>query len=409
MSGEVRPRWRPAALQRGLLTVAAAGLVAALALGRPQLVLLAAPAIGAVLAGWLRPPPRVVHAGFQVDTNRLLEGEEFTARAEVREHVHRVEGTLSLDGMPSRQTLRARDREVCWTVRPLRWGRWRVGPARLRVQACGGLVEAWLEVGATDLTVFPGEPALGLFPRADRLARQIGEHVARLAGQGGELSAVRPLQPGDPARRINWPVSLRRQEWHVNEFFAEHAQDLLLVVDTLTDVGPPGRSSLDVAVRGAVSAAEGYLRHHDRVGLVVLGGILRWLRPDASGRQLYRIVDYLLDMPGWHSEVEPDITRVPPRVLPAGALVVLFSPLLDQRALHVIRDLRARGVVLLVVDVLTTEPETGRDELGRVAARLWRLERLAMRHELTDIGVPVLPWDGTVPLETAVGAVRRVR
>jgi hypothetical protein len=228
-----------------------------------------------------------------------------------------------------------------------------------------------------------------VFPIADRVARQIGEHVAALAGQGGEFASVRPLVPGDSARRINWAVSSRRDELHVNDYWAERALDLVIAVDTFSDVGPAGRRSLDVAVRGAAATAGGYLRHHDRVGVVVLGGVLRWIPPDASARQFYRIVDYVLDMPGWESVVDPDIDRVPRQALPAGALVVVFTPLLDPRAEQVIRDLRQRGFPVVVVDVLTCEPPAGDSEVSRLALRLWRLDRVALRQSFAALDVPV--------------------
>jgi hypothetical protein len=45
------------------------------------------------------------------------------------------------------------------------------------------------------------------------------------------------------------------------------------------------------------------------------------------------------------------LRRVPRAALPAGALVVVFSPLLDQRFVEALRDMRERGFTMLVVDV----------------------------------------------------------
>src|SRR5690606_28679507 len=119
--------------------------------------------------------------------------------------------------------------------------------------------------------------------------------------------------------------------------------DVVAVVDTTTDVGPAGWSSLDIGVRGAASVVQAYLRYADRVGIVALGGRVRWLKPDVGTRQYYRVVETLLASRLDGSFVEPDLFRLPRQALPPGALVFVFSPLLDPRVIDVIRDLRERG------------------------------------------------------------------
>lgn len=405
----VGPTWRPAPMQRELVTVAAVGMLAALVFGRPALVVLAAPLLGALLAGHLRPAPRALDLEWWCEPTRVLEGDRVTVELTVDPPVGRLSGTLPWRAMPGQVDLTAGARAARWTLTPGRWGRWPAGPLRAGVVAPSGLVFAEVELELPALTVFPATPALALPPAAERMAREIGEHVAARTGHGGELAMVRPLRPGDPARQINWAVSRRRRELHVNQRWAEHAQDVVVAVDTFDDVGPPGRRSLDVAVRGAAATVAGYLRHHDRVGLVVLDGMLRWLGADGSDRQFYRIMEYLLDLPGFESVVTPRLDRLPRQALPPGALVVVFSPLLDDRAVDVVFDLARRGHPTVVVDVLTAEPPAADDEASRLALRLWRLDRLALRRELAEMGVAVLRWDGTDSLDAALGPPRRRR
>lgn len=403
------PQWTATGLQRRLVTVAAAALFTALLLGRAETMLLVAPLVGALLAGLLRTPPATVDIEWTVEPLRALEGEAFIVRATVDPPAGRLTGELTPGRLPHRQEVTTERGVVEWTITPLRWGRWPIGPLRLRITAPTGLASAELVLPLDSLTVYPAAPHLDAVPVADRLTRQIGEHVAARAGRGGEFAAVRAMQPGDSARAINWSVSSRRDEPYVNERWAEQALDLVVAVDTFSDVGPPGRRSLDLAVRGAAAAARGYLRSHDRVGLVALGGLLRWLRPDASGRQLYRIVDYLLDLPDVHSVVDPDVDRIPRQALPPGALVVVFSPLLDPRVEAMIRDLRERGFPLIVVDVLTAEPPTPPGETAQLALRMWRLDRQARRHDFAELGIPVLPWDGVEALNDVLAPIRRTR
>ena len=407
---EIRPRWRPSNTQRRLVTVAALACLAALIAGRPTLVLLAAPLVGALLASWLRPAPRHLRVDWDAGPARALEGDPITITSTVDAPVGRVTGTSALAGMPHEVRPGGDTDAALWTVLPRRWGRWPIGPLHLDVTDQTGLLHTDLELPLPEVIVYPATPRLDLLPAGDRLARQIGEHVAAAVGHGGEFATVRPLQPGDPARHINWAVSSRRQALHVNARFAERALDVVVAVDTFSDVGPPGARTLDVAVRGAAATVAGYLRHHDRVGVVVLGGMLRWVGPDSADRQFYRIMESILDMPRWESVVDPEIDRIPRQALPAGALVVMFSPLLDERAVRAITDLRQRGFPVIVCDVLTCEPPQRRPRNGDgadLALRLWRLDRIALRHELAGLGVPVVRWDGTDSLDLALGPLRR--
>lgn len=108
------------------------------------------------------------------------------------------------------------------------------------------------------------------------------------------------------------------------------------------------------------------------------------------------------------SEAVPNLDRVPRTALPPRALVVLFSPLLDRRALSAVTDLRQRGVSLVIVDVLTREPPAApRLPFSQLAVRLWRLDRATLRSSLNSLGVPVLSWDSGTGLEDAQASLGR--
>ena len=101
---------------------------------------------------------------------------------------------------------------------------------------------------------------------------------------------------------------------------------------------------------------------------------------------------------------------MPRTALPPRALVVLFTPLLDRRALSAVADLRQRGVSLVIVDVLTHEPPVERRlPLSQLAVRLWRLDRSALLASRPP-GVP-MNWDSRTGLEGAQALFRgrRVR
>ena len=67
--------------------------------------------------------------------------------------------------------------------------------------------------------------------------------------------------------------------------------------------------------------------------------------------QLYRIVDALLDTDIALSYAWKGADVIPPRTLPPQALVIGLTPLLDERSVGALLDLRARGFDLAIVDV----------------------------------------------------------
>ena len=75
-------------------------------------------------------------------------------------------------------------------------------------------------------------------------------------------------------RRINWRITARRSQLYVTEAHPERNTDVVLFLDSFSDLRLTGTSSLDLAVRGAASIAEHYLARRDRVGLIGFGGTL---------------------------------------------------------------------------------------------------------------------------------------
>ena len=230
---------------------------------------------------------------------------------------------------------------------------------------------------------------------------------ARVSGEGIEFSGVREYVPGDRQRSINWPASTRRGRLQVNTFAAERSQDVVLLVDATSDVGEPGSSALDLALRGAGAAARAYTDARDRVGVITYQwGGSSWLPPGLGRHQVYRIIDSMLASDATWAR-GASFARLPRAALPPGALVVVFSPLLDQRFVEALRDMRERGFTMLVVDVLNAEPPARRRAEDRMARRIWRMEQEAIRFSLRELGVPVVHWDGEESLDLPLAAHTR--
>jgi uncharacterized protein (DUF58 family) len=400
-----------------MATAALLALAAAIVTGHAALVLLAAPALAALALLSRRRP-----AGLAVDVTlsgtRCFEGEDVTVTATVR-----VAGAQPLDeitieletapqvsladGEPGPRTrvyVRAGQATARWVVHADRWGRY--PPGTVRVTGRAGAFETSVSAGLDPLEVFPRPTRLRPRLVPAELLRRIGEHTGRAIGEGVEFAGLRPYQPGDQLRDVNRAVSLRRGQLHVNQRAAARAADLVVMIDAFGDSGPVSEASLDVAVHGAATLVTAYLRVSDRVGLVVLGGLLRWFGPAAGDRQFYRIAEMMLAA-RYDSWVTPDVGRIPRTALPPGTLVVVLSPLLDPRGFGAISDLRQRGFPLIVVDTLRDEPPVGTRPDARLALRLWRLDRAATRSALRALGVPVLRWEAGSELDGVLAPLRQ--
>jgi uncharacterized protein (DUF58 family) len=237
-----------------------------------------------------------------------------------------------------------------------------------------------------------------------------GDELARTKGEGMEFADLRPFMFGDRVRRINWRASARRGELWVNEQHPERNVDVVLFVDSFAEVRRGSASTLDLAVRAAATLAARYTKRRDRVGLVSFGGYLRWLEPGGGLVQLYRIVDALLDTEITLSHAWKEIDHVPTRTLPPQALVVALTPLLDERSIRALLDLRGRGFDL---DVIELSPaafvDPGATESEQLAYRLWQLQREALRSRFHAAGVPVVEWRDGDPLARPIEEVTAFR
>lgn len=406
----------------GYAALAAIGLVAALALRRPELAIAAAPfaLVLAVGTGLARDPR--VEVDFTLGSDRTVEGEEVEAEIAVRAEgsVDRLELLLDLpqgmgivDGADALAVrLRAgEERELPLRLRCSRWGLYDVGDVEARAYDPFRLV-VW--EGR-----FRRSQSLKTYPRAVSLSRILspvetqaftGSEVARVKGEGIEYADLRDYVPGDRVRSINWRASARRGDLVVNERHPERNTDVVLFVDSFTDVRSEHRSTLDDAVRAAATLAVRYLERRDRVGLVAFGGILRWLRPGMGLSQRFMLIETLLETGVDVTYTWRDVNLIPARILPPKALVLAVTPLVDARFITALENLRGRGFDLVVVEV---DPvgfvEAGRGEVAGLAYRLWLLEREVLRSRLERLGVGVARWGDDVSLEAALEGVRTYR
>jgi uncharacterized protein (DUF58 family) len=416
---------RPAPKIAAYAGVAAVALLAGLALGRPEPVAVAAPLAVLVVAGLAAARDPELDVDATADRDRAIIGDEVTVEVRLRAHraVDRLELLLvvppGLEGPsgPARAwavalTLRAgEERTVPVTLVCRRWGAYRLGDLHLRAHDRFRLLtwEQRLDLRAP-LKVFPEPQALRALVRPVETQVSTGSQVSRHRGEGIEFADIRPFLPGDRPRSINWRATARRGAPWVNERHPERTTDVVLFLDSFVDVRGERGSTLDLAVGAAASLAAAYLRQRDRVGLVGFGGFVQWLQPGSGQAALYRLLDTLMETQVFATVAWKGIRHLPPRTLPPKALIVAFTPLLDERAVAALFDLLARGYDLAVVEVspLAGAPASG-GGWEPLARRLWALERETLRHRYQRLGAAVVEWTEDVHLQQVLLEVEACR
>jgi len=392
-------------------------LLAAVVLGRPEVVVLAAPGVAAVLVGIALHEWPDLAVDVSSDTDQTVEGDEMTFLVSVTSRVGVPWLDLDLDLPPDFETVAGTSRMIGRVpprtrlvfrlpVTPTRWGI--ASPTRLEVVArdrFGFFVSSFVQRVELPIRIHPDERRLQAMLVPPRLRPRLGNHTSRDRGTGSDYADVRPMASGDPGRAINWRASARRRERWVSERHPERASDVVLFVDSLFAVGPEVDNTVHLAVRAALSLADSHIGAHDRVGLLDVGHRVRWVQPRLGRAHLHRLIDALLAIEVERTFGHPRLAHLPLQRLAPGTLIVVLTSLLDERPLSLVADVRARRH-----DVVVVECDIG-DRLAApvgiteaLVRRLWEVERAALRHRLAVVGVPLVRWDGveSLPARLAV-------
>ena len=124
-----------------------------------------------------------------------------------------------------------------------------------------------------------------------------GEYRSVFRGRGVEFEDVRPYQPGDDVRTMDWKVTARMGEPHIKRYIEEREQFIYLLVDVspsmLHDVqGRKRQTVTEVCALLALTA----VKNHDRIGLILFTDKIEHIVPPSKGRShAMRIMDELMN------------------------------------------------------------------------------------------------------------------
>ena len=137
-------------------------------------------------------------------------------------------------------------------------------------------------------------------PIADRLVQQLelslerrigglmsGDHRASGRGVGLELDRIRPYEPGDDVRRIDWNATARTLVPYVREDVPERQLTAWLLLDTSPSMhfGTVDRRKADVLEGVALVVGRFAARRGNRLGVVTFGSGPETVMPPAGGRR----------------------------------------------------------------------------------------------------------------------------
>jgi len=176
-----------------------------------------------------------------------------------------------------------------------------------------------------------------------------GDFRSATLGVGTELAQIRPYEPGDDVRRMDWNVTARTHQPHVRVHLAERALTTWMLLDASPSMsfGTADRRKADVAEGVALVVGHLAARRSSRLGIVTYGERHARLLPPRQGRTA------LLGLLATLAR-EPEADGVGAEALAAA---------LDRAA----RIAHQRALVVIVSDFLG--PRTWRQPLLRLAGK----------------------------------------
>jgi uncharacterized protein (DUF58 family) len=230
-----------------------------------------------------------------------------------------------------------------------------------------------------------------------------GDYHSVFRGRGMEFAEVRPYQPGDDVRSIDWNVTARMGSPFVKQYVEERDLTIFLAVDVSGSLNFGSRAILkrEMAAEIAALLAFAAVRNQDRVGAALLSDRLElFLSPQRRRTHVLRMVREILERPArGGTDLERGLSAIL-ATLKRRSVLFLISDFVGAPCQSALKAAAARHdlVVVEIVDprdlelpavgpVVLADAETGRLALvdGRRAAREHRERRRREREELARL------------------------
>jgi uncharacterized protein (DUF58 family) len=212
---------------------------------------------------------------------------------------------------------------------------------RVFLRLLGPLGLAWRQ-GRRELpwqvTVYPSlrAAALRALPAQAQRRREAGFRNLRRIGEGRSFESLREWVPGEDTRSIDWKATARRGKLITRQYEDERRQHVMLVLDAgrLLTAEIDGTARLEAAIDAALELAHSAVHHDDNVGLMVFADqVLHFVPPARGRRALRQVLDALAGVEG--RLVEPNYPAAFGYLAARSrkrALTVLFTDVIDRTA-----------------------------------------------------------------------------
>jgi uncharacterized protein (DUF58 family) len=233
-----------------------------------------------------------------------------------------------------------------------------------------------------------------------------GSYHSSFRGQGLAFREVRPYQPGDDVRTIDWNVSARMNEPFVKVFTEEREMTVMLAIDLSQSArfgtirAPKTHLATEVSALLAFSA----IKNGDRVGLVLAGSeVEKVVIPRRGEKHVMRVVREVLTFAP---------TRAPRTHLARPGAAPPLGAQTDVRGLldTLVRLSKRRSIAFVISDFF----DEGYERTLALASAKHDVVPIVLRDprdfELPDVGLAVfedLESGETIEVDTASKSVRK--
>ena len=251
-----------------------------------------------------------------------------------------------------------------------------------------------------------------------------GGHLSRRHGESIEFAELRPYQPGDDLRTVDWNAYRRLRKLLVRRFRAEQSQDIYILLDTSGSMEVPA-AKFDLARKIAGAAAVLASGEHDRLTLlpfreVVTGRFVESRR----GRMPVEVLRTLSGLRCDGSTAVAASAEGAAAMMRRTGLVMIISDFFDPKGLEsALKALAVRGAEILGVQVFAPEEarprlvgpltledaETGAEheivvssETNRAYMELFDEYQKGLRRRFQEIGGSLVSLETVTPLADAL-------